>query len=70
MCKRHDGALYVFAVNMQNRPTTATVELLAPATRAEARVLGEERSLTVNGGRFEDKFDEYAVHLYRIEKLP
>jgi hypothetical protein len=69
MCKRHDGALFVFAVNMRNRPTTAVFELLTLQTRSEARVLGEDRSLAVDDGRFEDEFEAYAVHLYRIETL-
>jgi hypothetical protein len=68
MCKQDEGALYVFAVNMRNRATTAVIELLTRQTRSEARVLGEDRSLPIDG-RFEDEFEAYAVHLYRIEGL-
>jgi hypothetical protein len=66
MCKRHDGALYVFAVNMQNRAVKATFELRKPKTTAGLQVLGEDRSTGIRGDRFADAFDAYAVHLYRI----
>ena len=68
MCKRHDGALYVFAVNMRNRAARATIELLKPATNSTAQVLGDDRTVGIPGGRFEDAFEAYAVHLYRIEE--
>ncbi len=44
MCKRHEGALYVFTVNMRNRDTTGTVEILEQLGNAKAHVLGEDRS--------------------------
>jgi hypothetical protein len=70
MCKRHDGALYVFAANMRNHPTTAAIELLKPEPRSQVQVLGEDRALAVEDGQFEDKFEAYAVHLYRVARLP
>jgi hypothetical protein len=77
MCKKHDGATYVFAVSMRDRATRATLKLAAtpatPATPAaqaavatEAEVLGEGRAVAVREGRFADDFEPYAVHLYRI----
>ena len=67
MVKLHEGATYLFAVGM--RPGTARVsfELRDLADEATARVLGEGRQLAVNGGRFEDHFRPYEVHLYRIK---
>ncbi|MBI2478170.1 MAG: hypothetical protein HYV60_05850, partial [Planctomycetia bacterium] len=69
MCKRHDGALYVFTVGMRNRAAKATMELLEPAASAKVQVLGEDRSLEIRDGRFEDEFEAYAVHLYRLRIL-
>lgn len=66
MCKRHDGALYVFAVSLRNHPARATIELLKPETNAKVQVLGEDRSLEIRDGRFEDEFEAYVVHLYRL----
>jgi hypothetical protein len=33
---------------------------------ATAEVISEGRRIDVTGGRFEDTFDAYGVHLYRI----
>ena len=66
MCKQHDGATYLFAVCMQNRPARATVELLGADLNAAVQVLGESRSVKMSGGRLDDAFEPYAVHLYRI----
>jgi hypothetical protein len=67
MCKRYDGALYMFAVNMQDRPTRATIELLDGKGASDTvQVLGEDRSLEMRGSRIEDEFEGYAVHLYRL----
>ena len=57
---------YLFAVSMQNRPATATIELLGSHLDAAVQVLGENRSVKMNGGRFDDAFEPYAVHLYRV----
>ena len=66
MCKHHDGALYVFVAGMQGRPARATLELLRPHAGTKAQVLGENRTLEMRDGRFEDEFEAYAVHLYRL----
>lgn len=68
MCKKHDGATYVFAVCMRNRPTTASVEILGPGPGADVQVLGEERTIALRDGRFSDAFEPYGVHLYRIPR--
>jgi hypothetical protein len=65
MVKRYAGNLYVFAVAMRHGSTTATFSLRGVAT-ATATVLGESRSLAVDGGTFSDSFAPYAVHLYQI----
>lgn len=70
MCKRHNGATYVFTVCMRNRPTRATVELLDAQRSAQVEVLGEDRTIEMRDGRFDDAFAPYAVHLYRIAAGP
>ena len=66
ICKQHDGATYLFAVCMRNRPAQASVELLASQSSTDVQVLGESRTIKLDGGRFEDAFEPYAVHLYRF----
>ena len=66
MCKQHDGATYLFAVSTQNRPARATVELLGSDLNGAVQVLGESRSVKMSAGRFDDAFEPYAVHLYRV----
>ena len=66
ICKHYDGATYLFAVSMDNRAARATIELLRPDSSAKVQVLGESRSLDVRAGRFEDEFEAYGVHLYRL----
>lgn len=66
LVKRHDGALYVFAVAMRPGATTATFQLRDPQA-GQVEVIGESRTLSVDAGKFEDSFAaDYAVHLYRI----
>lgn len=66
MLKRLKSVTYVFSVGTRNRPTHAafSVDGLAGATTAE--VIGEARTVPVHNGKFEDNFDPYGVHLYRI----
>ena len=66
MCKRHDGATYVFTVCMRNRPAHGTIELIGSRSNADVHVLGEDRSLQLGDGRFQDDFAPYSVHLYRV----
>jgi hypothetical protein len=65
MVKRHEGDTYVFAVGMRDGETTATFSL-AGLTSASAQVLGENRTIQVNEGRFSDRFEPWDVHLYAI----
>ncbi len=65
MCKQYEQATYLFVAAMSNRPTTATIEFVEADRCSELEVLGEERVLTADQGRFTDAFEPYAVHLYR-----
>lgn len=66
-CKQHDGALYLFAVSMQGSPQQAKFRLRG-RSKAKVEVLGEQRQLAVAGGRFDDAFAPYAVHLYKLPR--
>ncbi|MCS7237718.1 MAG: hypothetical protein NZ899_05540 [Thermoguttaceae bacterium] len=66
MVKKKDGALYIFAVAMQDRPVKASFRLPPSVAAKLAEVLGENRSVPVESGQFQDAFGPYAVHLYRL----
>jgi hypothetical protein len=66
MLKRQGGATYLFAVEMRGGATTATFSLARFPATAMAEVLGESRTVPVAGGVFQDSFQSYGVHLYRI----
>jgi hypothetical protein len=63
--KVFENTTYVFAVAMQNSPTTARFTVRNEQD-SRARVLGEDRSVTITQGVFEDQFQGYGVHLYQI----
>ncbi len=65
----HGDWTYVFAVSMREVPVTAEFELLEqPGRSSRVEVLGEDRSIEVEDGRFDDRFEGYAVHLYRLPR--
>jgi hypothetical protein len=66
MLKRHDGKTYVFAVGMRDGETTATFHVAGMTGTAKAQVLGEDRTVPVRDGVFEDDFRPWDVHLYQI----
>ncbi|WP_394829617.1 hypothetical protein [Pendulispora albinea] len=67
LMKRHGGATYVFAVAMKNAKTTATFTVRGVAPSAKAEVLGENRTISLANGVFQDAFDGYGVHLYKVQ---
>jgi len=64
--KRHSGQTYVFAVAMREGETTATFTLPGRGG-ARVEVLGEDRTIDAVGGKWQDRFTGYQVHLYRID---
>lgn len=66
MAKKHDGALYVFAVGMRDGQTRTRFTLPGSAGRRAVEVLGEDRTLESNDGVFADDFQPWDVHLYRV----
>jgi hypothetical protein len=66
VCKRFEGQLYVFTVNMRNHATKGTVKILKSTTYRKAHVLGENRAIEVHDGRFEVEYEPYGVRLFRL----
>ncbi len=62
---RWNGALYLFAVAMRAKAATATFTVRQGGNQL-ATVIDENRTLPLTNGIFQDHFDGYAVHLYRI----
>lgn len=60
------GERYVFAAGMADGATTAAFALNGIDASVSIEVIGEDRSIVPSDGRFEDAFQPYAVHLYRI----
>ena len=63
--KRHDGKLYILAVNVSREEQDA--EFIISAGAEEAKVLFEERSVSVEKYRLIDKFQPIAAHVYEIK---
>ncbi|MEW4571333.1 beta-galactosidase [Tautonia sp. JC769] len=63
--REHDGATYLFAVSMRDGDTTASFTL-PDAGDVRVEVLGEDRTLDAPEGTWDDRFEGYQVHLYRI----
>ncbi len=66
MVKRFESTTYIFAVAMQNSPSTAQIHLADARQSHGVRVIGENRTLPIVAGYFEDKFEGYGVHLYQL----
>ena len=64
--KAVEGAHYVFAAAERNGTTAATFTLGAGVTATGAEVIGEGRTLEVQGGKFSDQFVNFGVHLYKL----
>ena len=62
--RRRDGAVYVFAVAMSDKPAHVTFQLGAGTGDIDA--LGESRHVPLQRGHWSDDFAGYQVHLYRI----
>lgn len=68
MAKRHQGALYVFAVAMREGETTATFTIPGLAAGKTVEVEGENRTLKSTQGHFEDAFKSWDAHVYRVKE--
>jgi hypothetical protein len=66
MAKRHDDDLHIFAVAMRPGRTRVRFHLNEGDIGRSAEVLDEQRSVPVRDGTFEDRFDSWDVHMYRV----
>jgi hypothetical protein len=66
LVKQWRGDLYLFAVSMRGEPTKALFTLQGETSGQEVEVLEEGRMLPIEANKFEDSFEGYAVHLYKI----
>jgi hypothetical protein len=65
--KKQGGATYVFAVAMKPGEAQATFALDGLTARVQVEVLGEDRKIEPAAGKFQDRFRDWDVHLYRIQ---
>ena len=63
LAKRHDGSLWLFAVNATTNNLSA---VLRPGVTGSCNVLWEGRKVDVSGDGFLDRFGPYAVHVYQF----
>ena len=66
MFKRHGGATFIFAVGMRDVAATGTFAVAGLKGAARVEVIGEGRTIEARDGRWEDRFEGYGVHLYRV----
>jgi len=62
--KRQGDSTWVFSVAMRDQPAKAS--FVVKGTKGTVEVLGENRTIPLKDGRFEDEFKPYEVHLYRV----
>jgi hypothetical protein len=72
LAREHAGAIYVFAVNYDERlvRTEATISVEGLPSGADVAVLDEARTLRSEPGAFRDTFEPLAVHVYRVRSEP
>ncbi len=63
MIKNYENSNYLFAVGMRNEPTNAIFKI---NTGKNVEVVGENRTIVFTNGQFNDHFDGYDVHIYKI----
>ena len=63
--KQYENAIYIFAVAMNNSASKPRFAIKG-FDASKAVVIGEDRSVTITHGTFEDSFDGYGVHIYKI----
>lgn len=67
MTKTIGSTVYVFAVAMRQGSTKAVFSVPGMDV-GTVNVLGENRTLPLAGGRFEDSFNDWDVHLYTVTR--
>jgi len=64
--KGADAATYIFAVCMRGIETRGTFEIKGLKDKTQINVIGENRIIEANNGKFEDDFNPWDVHIYSI----
>jgi hypothetical protein len=64
--RKHQGAIYVFAMRMEASRAAGKFRVAGMAGPATVHVIGEDRTISMRDGQFEDDFGPHAVHLYRL----
>ena len=69
MTRAADGTVLIVAQALDPKGKMATGEITLKSLKAGAsvEVVDENRTITAADGKFEDKFDRLAVHIYRIK---
>lgn len=65
LAKEYGDDFYVFSVNLEPKPVTATLSLDAQQS-GTAIVIGEDRIVPIKDGKIEDRYPRYGVRLYKI----
>jgi hypothetical protein len=68
--RQYQGAFYLFACALRAEPTTAVFDLNEMKVQGTAEVLDENRQLELKAGTLRDRFEPWAVHLYRLKTSP
>lgn len=68
MVKRHAGRTYIFTVGMRNKPAHAVFSFREPPASSQVTILGEDRTIPVRDGTFEDRFAPYDARIYVMEQ--
>ncbi|MFP3580490.1 hypothetical protein SB659_13015 [Arthrobacter sp. SIMBA_036] len=68
MLKSKDGSAYLFAgIGLKGTTGSKTFTLPAGITGSQVQVVGENRTIAVQNGKFTDSFaNEYTHHIYQI----
>ena len=66
--KIYEGATYIFSVGMRDEQTIKRFTLKSYPDGV-VEVLGEDRQLSLVDSQFEDRFNGYQAHLYKIDAV-
>lgn len=67
MVKKYKGDTYIFSVAMRIDPVKGTFKIKGLKDTISAEVIGEGRTVEIKNGGFQESFDSYGVHLYKIQ---
>ncbi len=66
MLKQHEDAAYLFAVGMRGGATRSTFKIKGVKGERAVEVLGENRTVPMKEGLFQDGFQAWDAHIYRF----